>query len=623
MSLGWLLLYTGLLMLGFFTLVTSAKYQVSGENITAIPQNIPQNTSNLQIRFTSIATVEEHSFANLRELIHLDLSQNQIDVIHTKAFYKLHNLSELNLSHNKLSDINYLSGLILDSLDLSYNKINLQKRNVSSLIHSLFIRENDITDISDLKSISRSFQELDVSGNNIGTRSASNIYSVISSLPLAVIFTFDNCNLTTFPDLKLLRRRFILRIDSNPLHCDCSLSWMKLTPPRISIIGSPQCLSPAHLRGMLLNDVTVDAMCQVGDDCSGMSIQPLFGPMLGGTNITVSGPCVPVYLHFGHAVLEGGTQMTVIGENFDIISNPKMNVTQLPIKTNGSTIFAQVEYPPSPCSANNDTHIECKTPHLELPSTEIHGVFTAQYDFVFSFDDYKEYQETNITSISFYLPVSRPPQVTKHHWPPYDAKKGEPLDLQIAWGEFQNQAVVRVGGLACTIAKRYDNQILFFPPVEQDVLLLNANTACYASPDSHTVDVQVGNNNQRAGCLSYAQSSYMMVIVIVASCVGVIIVVGICIGCYVKYRKRTYQICSNVSAHCNLLTTAGFYGSTLKANFRLATVYLLVTTVHFLQRREKAIEGENVLRCNARYSPMMMCGQVGFEICSYDVTIYN
>ncbi|ELU00537.1 hypothetical protein CAPTEDRAFT_193817 [Capitella teleta] len=334
-----------------------------------------------------------------------------------------------------------------------------------------------------------------------------------------------------------------------------------------------------------------------------MSIQPLFGPMLGGTNITVSGPCVPVYLHFGHAVLEpsddfifetqpvrspqtvpvyvtlrqmnattmrsiglnftykdmpvildvfpktliveGGTQMTVIGENFDIISNPKMNVTQLPITTNGSTIFAQVEYPPSPCSANNDTHIECKTPHLELPSTEIHGVFTAQYDFVFSFDDYKEYQETNITSISFYLPVSRPPQVTKHHWPPYDAKKGEPLDLQIAWGEFQNQAVVRVGGLACTIAKRYDNQILFFPPVEQDVLLLNANTACYASPDSHTVDVQVGNNNQRAGCLSYAESNYMMVIVIVASCVGVIIVVGICIGCYVKYRKRTYQICSN------------------------------------------------------------------------------
>ncbi|ELU15155.1 hypothetical protein CAPTEDRAFT_202665 [Capitella teleta] len=82
------------------------------------------------------------------------------------------------------------------------------------------------------------------------------------------------------------------------------LSWVKRRPR----IGSPECPSPAHLGGMMLDDVTAMRRChwlqyRVEEDCRGMSIHPLSRPLAGGTNITVLGPCDPIYLHLGHVIL--------------------------------------------------------------------------------------------------------------------------------------------------------------------------------------------------------------------------------------------------------------------------------------------------------------------------------
>ncbi|ELT90616.1 hypothetical protein CAPTEDRAFT_192003 [Capitella teleta] len=279
----------------------------------------------------------------------VDLSRNQIDVIHTKAFLKLVNLTELNLSHNKLTDINYLSNLHLVSLDLSYNKINPQKKKVLTSIKHLVIRGNNIADLSDLKSISQSFEKVHVSGYNIGIRSASDIYSVISSLP--GILTLENCNLTTQSD----------DFETQPVK----------SPKSIPVYVYP-----------------------AADECNDIAFN----------------------------WFEFHVQRYAVGSH--------------PIAT---------------------------------------GVVTA--------------------AISFILTLHK-----------------------------------RIG-LHGLLGGRGDNH--------PDLRVLKIH---WSASQILKSTVQVGNN-QRAGCLSYAESSYMMVIVIVASCVGVVIVVGICIGCYVKFRKRKYQRC--------------------------------------------------------------------------------
>eukprot|EP00914_Ancora_sagittata_P031359 GHVO01063385.1.p1 GENE.GHVO01063385.1~~GHVO01063385.1.p1 ORF type:complete len:242 (+),score=16.47 GHVO01063385.1:73-798(+) len=229
--------------------------------------------------------------------------------------------------------------------------------------------------------------------------------------------------------------------------------------------------------------------------------------------------------------------MTVVGMNFIAAGSPHMNVTQLEITTNtsnGVNTFPQVNYPPKvserlsrlrlmttlhdfqPCSTHNETGMSCETPALSLPSKEEFGSFTAKFRFGFLFEGHEEYEELDgnandtdeANSFSVEIEIVELPSVEEQHWPPYDPAKREVLNLevsktipvvmeshelslfscnQITWGAFQNQAVVNIGGVECSIVRRFNNLLQFYPPDKHRL----STSGCNNSPDAHSVNVSI------------------------------------------------------------------------------------------------------------------------------------
>ncbi|ELU03072.1 hypothetical protein CAPTEDRAFT_212669, partial [Capitella teleta] len=112
----------------------------------------------------------------------------------------------------------------------------------------------------------------------------------------------------------------------------------------------------------------------------------------------------------------------------------------------------------------------------------------------------------------------------------------------IAWGHFQHEALVHVGGIQARITRRYHNLIQFLPPDENE-FLLSGKSGC--SSDSFSVKVEAGNTQQHVGCLSYVTSDDIPVtmIAVIAACVFafvvVIVVVSIIACCVIRKSKRS------------------------------------------------------------------------------------
>ncbi|ELT94313.1 hypothetical protein CAPTEDRAFT_189669 [Capitella teleta] len=136
--------------------------------------------------------------------------------------------------------------------------------------------------------------------------------------------------------------------------------------------------------------------------------------------------------------IDGGTRVTVTGQHFAAESDPYLNLTQAAINLNISDekhTFDAVAYPLTPCSVINNSEMTCRTPKLRLPPTNELGSFKAEYRFGFLFKGFGEYQErddqrntTTVLTIEV-APVELPP-IAKHHWPPHDVTKREPLTLE-------------------------------------------------------------------------------------------------------------------------------------------------------------------------------------------------
>ena len=83
--------------------------------------------------------------------------------------------------------------------------------------------------------------------------------------------------------------------------------------------------------------------------------------------------------------------------------------------------------------------MKCKTPALELPSSEDFKSFTAEYQFGFIFEGIEQSQiqlpvdatqnETNVFTVEIKV-VDLPP-VREQHWHDYDSVKNEVLDLEV------------------------------------------------------------------------------------------------------------------------------------------------------------------------------------------------
>ncbi|ELU12579.1 hypothetical protein CAPTEDRAFT_201627 [Capitella teleta] len=253
-------------------------------------------------------------------------------------------------------------------------------------------------------------------------------------------------------------------------------------------------------------------------------------------------------LHPKALIAEGGTKVTVVGTNFAPERNPRMNLTQNTITANTSGVqvtFGEVNYPIMPCTVRNESEMSCITPRLQLPSVDEFGSFKVGYRFGFIFDglEYdqgssKENDVTRVTtSTTIEISIVELPWIKDHNWSPYDETKKESLELVMMWGQFQHEAVVRVGGIASEITKRYDNKVLFFPP---DEVWLDGKFECQTSSVSYSVEVQAGNINQVVGCLKYTSTSgaSLTMILSIAVCVIIVVTVVSIISCYV-IRKRT------------------------------------------------------------------------------------
>ncbi|XP_046585068.1 leucine-rich repeat and transmembrane domain-containing protein 1-like [Haliotis rubra] len=118
-------------------------------NLTAVPKDLPQELSSLNLSGNRIVLLGESSLAdvnlqqslntsvfdNLYNLKILDLSQNAISTIQPHVFEALGLVKELNLSSNNLTDLysDMLSGLT------AVDKLNLGSNNIASIENNTFL----------------------------------------------------------------------------------------------------------------------------------------------------------------------------------------------------------------------------------------------------------------------------------------------------------------------------------------------------------------------------------------------------------------------------------------------------------------------------------------------------
>ncbi|XP_051520051.1 leucine-rich repeat and immunoglobulin-like domain-containing nogo receptor-interacting protein 4a [Myxocyprinus asiaticus] len=210
-------------------------------NLTSVPvEAMSQLTGLLQLRFCrmGITTLPNNSFRQLSHLRDLRVSHCPwLDSLAINSLIGL-NLTSLTLSHCNLSSIPYspLHHLVyLCYLDLSYNPITSIQSNL--LGDLLRLQELHLVGASLLRVEPGAFRGLaffrllNVSSSRLVTLEESVFHSV---------GTLE-----------------VLRLDGNPLACDCRLLWVMRRHLRLRFEGQPPtCASPIQVQGRRFGDFT-------------------------------------------------------------------------------------------------------------------------------------------------------------------------------------------------------------------------------------------------------------------------------------------------------------------------------------------------------------------------------
>nr|ABB21111.1 variable lymphocyte receptor A [Eptatretus stoutii] len=77
----------------------------SSKGLTAIPSNIPVETTELRLNFNSLSKLSPKAFHHLSKLTYLSLGENQLKSLPQGIFDKLTKLTDLTLSENKLQSL--------------------------------------------------------------------------------------------------------------------------------------------------------------------------------------------------------------------------------------------------------------------------------------------------------------------------------------------------------------------------------------------------------------------------------------------------------------------------------------------------------------------------------------
>ena len=177
------------------------------------------NLGCLNLQYNSIKIIHPNSFASSSNLRVLDLAHNQLETLSSALFIGLHHLEMLDLHRNlidNISDNAFLHTDSLISLDLSHNLIrdlpvslfeNLDKLEILKLTHNHLTTTNIVL-IEGL----RSLQSVDLSNNDIETFSCENIPQ-LENLDLSRN-NISNLDTTDFLNVSNVK---LLKLDGNPV----------------------------------------------------------------------------------------------------------------------------------------------------------------------------------------------------------------------------------------------------------------------------------------------------------------------------------------------------------------------------------------------------------------------
>lgn len=216
--------------------------QCSDLGLKTVPEDIPDDTSLLDLQNNKITEIKENDFKNLKGLHALILVNNQITVIHAKALNPLSKLQRLYLSKNMLKDVPNNMPKSLQELRIHENQISKFKKasfqGMSSMIvmelgsnplksagvepnafvdlkrvSYIRIADTNITEIP--KGLPSSLSELHLDGNKISKVTSENLKGLKHLAKLGLsnneISSVENGSLANVPHLRELH------LDNNAL----------------------------------------------------------------------------------------------------------------------------------------------------------------------------------------------------------------------------------------------------------------------------------------------------------------------------------------------------------------------------------------------------------------------
>lgn len=229
--------FLGLVGLRELTIERCNLTSISGQSLSYL-----RGLVTLRLRYLSIASLEEQNFRKLGGLRGLEIDHWPfLEYISPHSFQGL-NLSWLSITNTNISTVptGALRNLIhLASLNLSYNPI--------SVLESWALR-----DLVRLKEL-----------HLVGTNLISVQPYGLGGLQQIRLLNLSNNGLVTLEEgsFHSVNTLETLRVDGNPLSCDCRLLWILQRRKTLNFDGkSPVCTAPVEVRGKSLSTFTDSAL---------------------------------------------------------------------------------------------------------------------------------------------------------------------------------------------------------------------------------------------------------------------------------------------------------------------------------------------------------------------------
>ncbi len=169
-------------------------------------------------------------FSNLLEIKTLDLSGTCLTEVVAKTFEGMTALEDLNLSNGFISSVSpeaFRSATRLSTLNLAHNNLTSLERPVFTLI-------------------ANSLEVLQLDHNALTTEGLGDAVDFVTSLKVLDI-SFNRLS-NVYGPTNLQSRGVLLKIRSNPIQCDCFVSWLR-NYPSLGDFENLVCDSPAHVSG--------------------------------------------------------------------------------------------------------------------------------------------------------------------------------------------------------------------------------------------------------------------------------------------------------------------------------------------------------------------------------------